>query len=87
MNLRPAVFYDSLLIGKVGPNDLVYVTSDTGVVRDPHTHRLMEEPDYELGILRRLGTSQQLLPERVIHISRTNLLPYQQDEYDVTAFW
>ncbi len=85
MNLRPAVFYDSLLIGKIGPNDLVYVTSDTGVVRDPHTHRLMEEPDYELGILRRLGTSQQLLPERVIHISRTDLLPYQRDQYDANG--
>ncbi len=82
MNLRPAVFYDSLLVGKVGPNDLVYVTSDTGVARDPHSHRLMEEPDYDLGILRRQGNSQELLPERVIHISRTDLLPYQRDEYD-----
>ena len=82
MNLRPAVFYDSLLIKKVGPDDLVYVTSDTGIVRDPHSHRLIAEPDYELGILRRSDDSQQLMPERVIHISRTNLLPFQQDEYD-----
>ena len=49
MNLRPAVFYDSLLIKKVVPDDLVYVTSDTGIVRDPKTHHLMAEPDYELG--------------------------------------
>ena len=82
MNLRPAVFYDSLLIKKVLPDDLVYVTSDTGIVRDPKTHHLMAEPDYELGILRRVGTSQQLTPERVVHISRTNLLPFQQDQYD-----
>ncbi|MGH9616560.1 MAG: hypothetical protein ACRD28_07440 [Acidobacteriaceae bacterium] len=82
MNLRPAVFYDSLLIKPVGPNELVYMTSDTGVVRDPKTHRLMEEPAYELGILRRLANSQQLLPERVVHISRTDLLPFQQDEYN-----
>jgi outer membrane lipoprotein-sorting protein len=82
MNLRPAVFYDSLLIKKVEPDDLVYVTSDTGIVRDPKTHHQMAEPDYELGILRRIGTSQQLMPERVVHISRTNLLPFQQDEYD-----
>lgn len=82
MNLRPAVFYDSLLIKKVGPNDLVYVTSDTGIVRDPHSHHLIAEPDYELGILRRSDDSQQLIPERVIHISRTDLLPFQQDEYD-----
>jgi len=82
MNLRPAVFYDSLLIKKVEPDDLVYVTSDTGLVRDPKTHHLLAEPDYELGILRRIGHSQQLMPERVVHISRTNLLPFQQDEYD-----
>jgi hypothetical protein len=82
MNLRPAVFYDSLLVGKVGENNLVYVTSDTRVARDPQTHHLVEEPDYELGVLRRIGNSQELLPMRVIHISRTNLLPYQQDEYD-----
>ncbi len=82
MNLRPAVFYDSLLIKKVEADDLVYVTSDTGIVRDPKTHHLMAEPDYELGVLRRIGTSQQLMPERVVHISRTNLLPFQQDQYD-----
>jgi hypothetical protein len=82
MNLRPAVFYDSLLVKKVEPDDLVYVTSDTGLVRDPKTHHLIAEPDYELGILRRIGNSQQLVPERVLHISRTNLLPFQQDKYD-----
>ncbi|MGO8721048.1 MAG: outer membrane lipoprotein-sorting protein [Acidobacteriaceae bacterium] len=82
MNLRPAVFYDSMLVKKVGPDDLVYVTSDTGIVRDPHSHHLIAEPDYELGILRRSDDSQQLIPERVIHISRTDLLPFQQDEYD-----
>ena len=82
MNLRPAVFYDSMLIKRVEPDDLVYVTSDTGLVRDPKTHHLIAEPDYELGILQRIGNSQQLMPERVIHISRTNLLPFQQDEYD-----
>jgi outer membrane lipoprotein-sorting protein len=82
MNLRPAVFFDSLLIKKVEPEDQVYVTSDTGIVRDPKTHHLIAEPDYELGVLRRIGDGQQLMPERVVHISRTNLLPFQQDEYD-----
>ncbi len=82
MNLRPAVFFDSLLVGKVEPNDFTYVTIDTRIAPVPHSKRVIEEPDYELGILRRVGASQQLLPERVIHISRTNLLPYQQDEYD-----
>lgn len=82
MNLRPAVFYDSLLIHKIRPDELVYVTNNTSVVRDPRTKHLVQEPDYDLGILRRQGNSQQLQPVRIIHISRTNLLPYQQDEYD-----
>ncbi|MEO7004859.1 MAG: hypothetical protein ABI064_05415 [Acidobacteriaceae bacterium] len=82
MNLRPSVFYDSLLVGKIGASDFTYVTTDTRIARVPHSKHLVEEPDYELGILRRRGQTQQLVPERVIHISRTNLLPYQQDEYD-----
>ncbi len=82
MNLRPAVFYDSMLIKKVEPEDLVYVTSDTGLVRDPHSNHLIAEPDYELGVLRRIGDSQHLMPMRVVHISRTNLLPYQLDQYN-----
>ena len=82
MNLRPSVFFDSLLIRKIGPDELVYVTNNTGVERDTRTKHLVQEPDYDLGILRRQGDSQQLLPVRVIHISRADLLPYQQDEYD-----
>jgi hypothetical protein len=82
MNLRPGVFLDSLLIRKIGPRDLVYVTNNTRVQREPHSKRLIQEPDYDLGILRRQGDSQLLSPVRVVHISRTDLLPYQQDEYD-----
>lgn len=97
MNLRPSVFYDSLLVGKVEPDDYTYVTSDTRIVTAgtflsripgtksahiPGSKHLVAEPDYELGILRRSGDSRELIPERVVHISRTNLLPYQQDEYN-----
>ena len=82
MNLRPGVFYDSLLIKKISSNDLVYVTSDTRIVRDPRSHHLMEEPDYDLGILQQQGDSHVLLPVRVIHVSRIDLMPYQQDEYN-----
>jgi hypothetical protein len=81
-NLRPAVFLDSLLIRSVEPDEMVYVTNSTRVTRDPRTRRLMEEPDYDLGILRRKKNSNELVPVRVIHISRVDLLPYQQDVYD-----
>jgi hypothetical protein len=82
MDLRPNIFFDSLLVRKIGPNELVYVTTNTRVERDAHTKRLVQEPDYDLGILRRQGNSQELMPVRVVHISRSDLLPYQQDEYD-----
>lgn len=82
MNLRPNIFFDSLVIRKIGQQDLVYVTMNTRVERDPHTKKMVQEPDYDLGILRREGNSQELMPVRVVHISRTDLLPYQQDEYD-----
>ncbi len=82
MNLRPAVFYDSLLVGKIGPGDLIYVTNNSRIERDPRSKHLIQEPDYDLGVLRRQGNSQQLVPVRLIHISRTDLMPYQQDEYD-----
>ncbi|MGC9291807.1 MAG: DUF4292 domain-containing protein [Acidobacteriaceae bacterium] len=81
-NLRPSVFLDSLLIRSVKPDEMVYVTNNTRVVRDPHSKHLMEEPDYDLGILRRMKGSNELLPVRVIYISRADLLPYQQDVYD-----
>ncbi len=82
MNLRPSVFFDSMLIRKVAPDELIYVTTNNRVERDPHTHHLVELPDYDLGILRRQGDSQELIPVRVVHVSRTDLLPYQLDEYD-----
>lgn len=82
MNLRPGVFLDSLLIRKITAHDLVYVTNNARVSRDPRTKHLVQEPDYDLGILRRQGDSQELVPVRVVHISRTDLLPYQLDEYD-----
>lgn len=81
-NLRPSVFLDSLLIRSVAPDELVYVTNSVRVARDPRNKHLMEEPDYQLGILRRKPNSNQLTPIRVIYISRVDLKPYQQDVYD-----
>ena len=81
-NLRPFVFLDSLLIRKVEPTELVYVTNTTRLIREPRSKRLREEPDYELGILRRMPGTNELEPVRVIHYSRVNLLPFQQDIYN-----
>ena len=51
-NLRPAVFFDSLLIQGLGPGQIISETSDTHLVRpaDPQKPTI-EEPDYELAVL------------------------------------
>ncbi|MEO8736707.1 MAG: hypothetical protein ABI380_09230 [Edaphobacter sp.] len=81
-NLRPAVFFDSLLVRGLQSNEIVSLTSDIRIVPNPKKkNELVEEPDYDLQILSQPeGQTEHTL--RVIHISRVNLLPYQQDIYN-----
>lgn len=81
-NFRPNVFSDSLLINCIAPDDLVALTSETNERIDPKTKQLMIQPDYVLSILRRKGESKELIPERVIHFSRVDLRPFEEDIYD-----
>jgi hypothetical protein len=81
-NFRPNIFSDSLLINCIGPDDLVTLTSDNNTKIDPKTKQLMIQPDYDLSVLRRKGNSNELIPERVIHFSRIDLKPYEEDIYD-----
>jgi outer membrane lipoprotein-sorting protein len=81
-NLRPAVFFDSLLVRGLGTDQIVSLTSDTRVIANENNKKdLIEEPDYDLEILAQ-PKGQIAHTIRVIHISRANLLPYQQDIYD-----
>jgi outer membrane lipoprotein-sorting protein len=80
-NLRPAVFFDSLLVRGLGPDQLVSLTLDTRVVPNEKNKKdLIEMQDYDLEILAQ-PQGQTAHTVRVIHISRANLLPYQQDIY------
>lgn len=81
-NFRPNVFSDSLLVNCIGPNDLVTLTADTKNQLDPKTKQLMVAPEYDLAVERRKENSQELTPERVIHFSRIDLHPFQEDIYD-----
>ncbi len=81
-NMRPSVFFDSMLIHSIGPADLVTLTTEMKTVQDPKTHQLMADPEYDLTVVRRKENSQQLIPQRVIHFSRQDLRPYQEDIYD-----
>jgi hypothetical protein len=80
-NLRPSVIFDSLLVHGLKPDEIVVMTQDTRVIENEKNKKdLIEEPDYDLEILAR-PTGQTAHTVRVIHISRANLLPYQQDIY------
>lgn len=82
-NLRPDMFTDSLLIQSAKPNELVSMTSDDRIYQpDPTKKYIVDEPEYEFGIYRPVQNSQELKTQRVIHIGRSTLLPYQQDIYD-----
>jgi hypothetical protein len=84
-NFRPNVFADSLLVGCILPNDLVTLTSETRTELDANSKQPLIEPDYDLTVVRRKGDSQELIPERVIHFSRTDLQLYQEDMYDANG--
>jgi outer membrane lipoprotein-sorting protein len=81
-NLRPQVFLDSLLVPGVKPGEYVSLTESTRVVSPQTKHaEAVEEPDYDL-TLSKLKGGHILERERVIHISRVTMLPFQQDIYE-----
>ncbi len=81
-NLRPSIFFDTLILRAIAPDDLVTLTTNTKAVADPQTHQLTDDPEYELTVVRRKPNSQELIPERRIHFDRTTLLPSGVDIYD-----
>ena len=81
-NLRPAVFLDSLLIPGVGADEYVTLTETTRLMQPAARHKpAIAEPDYDLNVLK-LKSGNILRMERVVHISRVTMLPFQQDIYD-----
>lgn len=81
-NLRPKIFFDSLLINCIRLDDLVTLTNDTENKIDPKSKQVMLDPQYDLTVVRRKPDSQQLIPQRVIHFSRVDLQTVQEDIYD-----
>jgi hypothetical protein len=80
-NLRPYMFVDSMVIPKIGDDDLLSVTGDSTTVVNPKTRKLEIRPEYLLTISKRQGDSNILLTERVIHFSRLDLRPIEEDIY------
>jgi hypothetical protein len=86
-NLRPSVFFDSLLLRRIEPSELVFLTTETKTTRDPQGKELLAEPDYDLYVVHSKEDGgvvpiHQLVPARVIHFSRVDLMPNEEDIYD-----
>ena len=86
-NLRPGIFFDSILLKSVEPDEYVTLTnSQRDLPIDPKSHIVTVEPDYDLAIMAGKvptgQTSNILQTKRVVHYSRQDLLPYQLDIYD-----
>jgi len=81
--LRPDVILDPLLIQGLRPDQLVSMTQDLrpGFPDPKKRKQLIEEPDYDLEFLSQ-PNGQVARSERVVHIGRSNLLPWRQDVYN-----
>ena len=80
-NMRPYMFVDSMIIPKIEPDDLLSVTGDSDTIVNPKTRKLEIRPEYLLTVSRRQGDSNLLLTKRVIHFSRLDLRPIEEDIY------
>jgi hypothetical protein len=81
-NLRPNVFLDALIVRDVGADEYVELSDSSRLVEPETKHRdAISEPDYDLTISK-LRTGHMLARLRVIHFSRVDLEPYEQDVYD-----
>ncbi len=81
-NLRPAVFFDSLLVPGVRSDEYVSMRESSRIVEPGRGHKpAISEPDYDLEVFK-IVAGHVLQPRRTIHISRVTLLPYQQDIFD-----
>ena len=89
LNLRPNMFFDSMLIRQIEPDDEVFLTTDNNVIQDPKTKKWVEERDYLLWFVRaKVGTKRAKRDTRVdsrarvIRFSSENLQPIEQVVYD-----
>jgi len=84
-NLRPDVFFDTMFIQGPEKDQIISMTTDIRVIESGKKKKdLIEEPAYALQILAK-PEGQTVRTLRVVHINSTDLLPYQQDIYDVNG--
>ena len=81
-SLRPAVILDSLLIHGLQPDQVVSMTQDSRIIENPKKKKdFIEDLGYNLEFFSQ-PEGQVAHAQRVIQISREDLLPFRQDIYD-----
>jgi outer membrane lipoprotein-sorting protein len=81
-SLRPYMIRDAMLIPTASPDEFVSLTKSSRILPPPPGKKeAIEEPDYDITILRTV-TDHIQETERVIHFGRVTLQPYEQDIYD-----
>ncbi|HUB51187.1 MAG TPA: hypothetical protein VL986_03515 [Terracidiphilus sp.] len=81
-NMRPAFFFDAMVVRGLERDELYSVTADTETIEDPQKKHLLSKPEYVLSVMRAVNGGRQLAPLRVVTFDRSNLEPYEQDVYD-----
>ena len=84
-NLRPAFFFDAMMVHGLEPDDLYSVVTDSDTVEDTARKHLFYIPEYSLSISRPKPGSRQLTKMREVVFRRDDLLPYQQNLYDIAG--
>jgi len=80
-NLRPQVIYNALFLPQVeGANEIAVLENDTETVVDQKTHKLAEQPDYVINIIRREGSDWYIA--RKVIFERVHLVPHRQIIFD-----
>jgi hypothetical protein len=81
-NLRPQAVMDALLLKEIDlENERAVLEQSTEIVKDPKTHKDVEQADYELIVIRKEGNDSYL--SRKIIFNRVDLLPHRQLIYDL----
>lgn len=80
--LRPQAIYDALLLQGVDfENEIAVLESSQEMIVDAQTHKLVQQPNYVLDVIRK--TDQGWILARKVVFDRTNLVPHRQIMYDV----
>jgi len=81
-NIRPPVIFDALLLKPIDhQNEIAVLEQGTEMVKDPKSHKDLQQQDYEVIVIRKEGTNWYL--SRKIIFSRVDLQPDRQLIYNL----